>query len=413
MAPEIPVFLACLILSAFFSGSETALLSSSRLRLRRLAADGDAGAATVLDLVRDPRRLLAGILVGNNLVNVLASTMAGSYCQSHYGRGAGAIVAVAVSTVMLVIFSEFLPKTVAALHPIGFSRRVAGWVRLSLHALTPLVLPLEAVTRPMGALLSKKHEPFGIAELRLAVGEGARTGVLDETTERVLRGGLSLGGKTVADILVPRVDVSAIDAGAGYEECFEVFRRDRYSRILVMDGSPDEDVGYLAAKDLALVVPEARPAWKARDGAREALRVPRSLPLPELLVRMRRSGVHFAVVKDEYGGTAGIVTLEDVLEELVGDIRDEHDVDEEAPVRRVGRALWSVRGEVSVKELEERLEISLAGEEEARTIGGLVAEILGRVPREGDAVEREGVRIEAVRVEDNRVVEVRLAVTRP
>ncbi|NJN14376.1 MAG: HlyC/CorC family transporter [Planctomycetes bacterium] len=224
----------------------------------------------------------------------------------------------------------------------------------------------------------------------------------------MLRGGLSLEWKRVQDVLVPRVDVSAIDADADYEACFAMFGSEGYSRLLVMDGTPDADLGYLAAKDFLHLAPDEREDWRARKGARAALRVPASLPLQDLLLQMRQSGIHFAVVKDEYGGTEGIVTLEDLLEELVGEIRDEHDADEIPPVREIKAGTWAIRGEVSVRELTMRLGLRFEEEAEARTLGGYIAERLGRVPREGDRVEFGNLRFRVVRTEENRVLLVRV-----
>jgi len=402
---EIALFVVCLIASGFFSGCETALMSANRLQLRRLAEDGDAGAERILTLVEDPRRLLAGILVGNNIFNVLAASLATSIFIRLFPMGAGIAVATAVTTVMLVLFSEFLPKTLAAINPIAFGRRVAGAVQWTLLILSPVVRPLEALTRPLSALL-RGAGSFGLADVRMAVAEGVRSGAIDSTMARVLRGGLSLEWKTVADVLVPRVDIVAVEADATFEECTDVFRKDKYSRLLVQDGNPDTDIGYLAAKDLPLDEAE-REGWTARGATREALRVLKSLPLPRLLARMRHSGVHFGVVKDEYGGTEGIVTLEDVLEELVGEIRDEHDVDEVPPLLVLGRDAWMVRGDVSVKDLSERLRLGFEASE-ARTVGGLVAEELGRLPRQGDSVEISNVRLIVERIEEKRVLQVRL-----
>jgi CBS domain containing-hemolysin-like protein len=407
MPPEYPLFVVCLFMSAFFSGSETALMSANRLRLHRLAGDGDRSARRILDLVHDPRRLLAGILVGNNIFNVLAASTATALCQRHLGAGASIAIATAASTVMLVLFSEFLPKTLAALDPIAFSRRVATPVAWALRLLKPAVAPLEALTRPLGALLRRSRHGFGLAELRVAVAEGVRTGAVDETMARVLRGGLSLEWKTAGDVLIPRVDISAVEAEADYETAVAAFRHEQFSRLLVQDETPDADVGYLAIKDLTLLPPAERAGWTARQGAREALRIPAAVGLPDLLARMRRSGVHFAVVKDEYGGTEGIVTLEDVLEELVGEIRDEHDLEEIPPVIKLRPNQWLVRGDVSVKDLNDRLELRLDADE-ARTIGGLVAQELGRVPRRGDAIEVGSCRIVAAHVEDNRVLSARV-----
>ena len=407
MASEIPIFLACLLVSGFFSGSETALLSASRLKLRRMAGEGDARARRILHLVGDPRRLLAGILVGNNIANALAVSIATVLFVGLLGEARGAATATAVSTVLLVLFSEFLPKTAAALYPIRFARRAARPVHWALALLAPLVWPLEKLTRPLGAVLASRKEGFGIAELRVAVSEGVRSGEVDHDLARMLRRGLSLRSKSVGDILVPRVDVAVVDAGADFEQCLEVFRREQYSRLLVMEETPDRDLGYLAIKDLTLLPESDRAGWTARSATREALRIPETKPLPELLAMMRRSGTHFAVVKDEYGGTEGIVTLEDLIEELVGEIRDEHDSDEIEPITRIAEGAWLLRGEVSVKDLNDRFGIGLPVEE-ARTIGGLVAEILGRVPAKGDVIEAGRARLVVLRVVDNRVLRIRM-----
>jgi len=407
MDPEIPLFFFCIVMSAFFSGTEVAMLSASRLKLRRKVAEGDLRAKQILDLVSDPRRLLAGILVGNNIFNVLSSALLTSYCMRKFGEAFAITIATFVATTLLVIFGEYLPKTVAALHPINFSKRVVRPMRFLILLLSPAVIPLEAITRPLGRLLSRSSAGFGLSDVRMAVSEGVRTGNVDETMEQVLRGGLSLEWKTVADVLIPRVDVERVDANATFPECRDVFRREGFSRLLVMDGNPDNDLGYVAAKDLTMVLEDKRADWRVKDSLRGALRVPASLPLLRLLARMRISGVHFAVVKDEYGGTEGIVTLEDLLEELVGEIRDEHDEAEVPPVIKIRPRTWMVRGDVSVKDLQDRLEMRLE-EVEARTVGGLVAAALGRVPAAGDTLDVQGLRIQVVSVEDKRVLRVRV-----
>jgi putative hemolysin len=407
MSHELPAFLACLVVSAFFSGSETALMSANRLKLQRLSGEGDERASDVLALVRDPRSLLAGILVGNNLVNVLASALATTYCLQRFGQGTSLIIATAVTTTMLVIFSEFLPKTMAALHPVRWSRRVVKWIRGSLVMLTPLVRPLEWLAAPLQTLVKGGHDDVALADLGVAVAEGVKSGAVDPTMERVLKGGLSLDWKTASDVLIPRVDVSTLDATADYATCLARFRSEQYSRLLVIGESIDEDEGYLSARDFLMLEEKERTGWSAAQSMRDALRVPGGIKLPNLMARMRREGVHFAVVKDEYGGTAGIVTLEDVLEELVGEIRDEHDEDEIPPVRPLGEGAWAVRGDLSAREIEGRLQVRI-DEEESRTIGGIVPAELGRIPGEGDWIDRPGCRITVTRVEENRVLEVRI-----
>ena len=406
MLGMLTLFFCCLLLSGFFSGSETALLSASRLRMQRLANEGDRPAALVLELTANPRRLLAGILVGNNIVSVLAAATATIFFTDRLGTASGVVVATVVSTVLLVLFAEFLPKSVAAISPINTARRVAQPIRLSLAALAPVVLPLEVLSRPLARWVGRKApEAASAADLRMAVAEGVRSGAINEKMARVLRGGLSLTWKRVADVLVPRVDVRGVEASAGYEESLAAFKADRLSRLLVMEGGPDKELGYLAGKDL-LHVPEAeRSGWTARASAREALRVPGTMPLTELLPRMQEGGVHFAVVKDEHGGTEGIVTLEDVLEELVGEIRDEFDYEAAPLVREKAPGVWIVRADMSVPDVGERLGLKLEAEE-ARTIGGLLSERMGRVPDEGDAVQVGDVRLVAYRVSRRRVKQV-------
>jgi putative hemolysin len=407
MPPEISIFLACLVLSAFFSGSETALIGANRLRLRHLAGEGDLAARRILGLVEDPRRLLAGILVGNNIVNILGAIVMGSYFTGRYAsQGVGAAVATIVSTPVLVLFGEFLPKAFAAARPIRFARLTSAPLFLVLRLISPIVWPLEALTRPLSKILRGRRE-IGLAEVRVAVAEGVRSGNLDRTLARVLEGGLSLEWKTAGDILVPRVDVVGVSADATFAQCLDVFRKEHYSRVVVTDGSLDAELGYLAAKDLLRLGAKEQEGWTARKAVREALRVPATLPLWKLLAQMRRSGVHLAIVKDEYGGTEGIITLEDVLEELVGEIRDEHDVEEVPPFRELPGGAWAVRGDVSVRAVNERLKLQLPAEE-ARTLGGFLAESLGRMPRKDDVITESGVRLVAAVVEDNRVLEVRV-----
>jgi len=187
MPYEIAAFLACLLFSAFFSGSETALLSANRLRLAGLASEGDARAGTILDLVRDPGRLLAGILVGNNLVNVLATGLAATYCTRRFGAGWGLTIATVATTTLLVIFSEFLPKALAAAHPIRWSRRAVRPIRALLALLLPLTRPLELLARPIRALVPTQGEFMGLADVRMAVAAGVKSGAVDSTMERVLR----------------------------------------------------------------------------------------------------------------------------------------------------------------------------------------------------------------------------------
>jgi putative hemolysin len=408
MDPEIPLFFGCLLLSAFFSGSETAFLAGNRLRLRVLAKEGDAPARRVLDLIEDPRRLLAGILVGNNVFNVLAASAATAYLVTRLGETKGVIAATAISTVLLVVFSEYLPKTIAAIHPIKMSRYLSQTLRGALVLLTPLVVPLEAITRPLGRLLGRSSDAVGLADLRLAVSEGVSSGTLDATVGRVLRGALTFQWKRVVDVLIPRVDVKGVRADASFATCLDAFRREGFSRLLVTEGdNPDSDLGYLALKDLALVPESDIRAWSAKDSVRDSMRVPESLPLVDLLARMRQGAVHFAVVKDEHGGTEGIVTLEDILEELVGEIRDEHDRAGELPAVEKADNHWLVRGDVSVKELQDRLDLEIR-QEEATTVGGLVATELGRVAREGDVVDLAGFRLTVLSVRDRRVQRVKL-----
>lgn len=407
MPPEIPVFLACLCLCAFFAGSETALIGSNRLRLRRLAGDGDARARRILELIEDPRRLLAGILVGNNICQNLAAVVAGSFFVTRYGNdGGAALAATAVATPLLVLFGDYLPKTFAASRPTRTARAIVRPLGVVLRLLTPAVWPLVALTRPLGNIVRGRRD-IDLAEVRAAVAEGVRVGTLDRTLGRVLEGGLSLEWKTAGDILVPRVDVVGVDARATYAQCLEVFRREHYSRLVVTEGSLDAELGYLAAKDLLRLGPREQDGWTARQAVREALRVPATLPLWKLLAQMRKTGVHLAMVKDEYGGTEGIVTLEDVLEELVGEIRDEHDVEEVPPFRELPGGAYSVRGDVSVRAVNERLKLALPAEE-ARTLGGFFAETLGRVPRKGDVITEARAKLVAAEVEDNRVLEVRV-----
>jgi putative hemolysin len=402
------IFVLLLALSAFFSGSETALMTVDRLELTRRAREGDAAASLVLRHRKNPHRMLSALLVGNNLANTGAAALATAWAVSVLGEGRGVLVATVTVTLLLLVFSEVLPKTSAAMRPWSFSRLAARPVLGLQILLRPVVDALDLLTRPLVRWLGRRASDAGApgaAEIRALIAL-AREGEVPGRILKIAERGLQLSQTTAEDIMVPRVaavmveadteDIMVprvaavmVEADTTLEELVRLQRQVGHTRFPVFRKDPDETVGLLHISDVLDVAPEDWGRRRAGEIARTILQIPGTTPLHELLRRMQAQALHLAVVVDEYGGTDGIVTLEDVLEEIVGSIVDERDRDREAEVVRLGEGRLRVRGAVGLAFLAREAGVDLQ-HPHVSTVGGLIQHLVGRPARTGDRVEHRG-----------------------
>ncbi len=399
--------LVLLALSGFFSGSETALLALDKLRVRFLQQNGREGADKLAKLLDDPDRLLSGILVGNNLVNIAASVIATGLFVSHFGER-GEWLTVLILTPVLLIFSEVCPKTYAAQYPEKVSFMVLAPIRLVIWLLTPVVHVVSSTSRLMTSFFRRgDSESLSISEdeIRAIIEVGEESGVVAAEQRRMLHGIFDLSETRVRDVMLPRTEVVGLDVKANFQEVLESIRSAKHSRFPVFSDDLDSIVGVVHSKEVLDYIDRTE-QFSLRDLCRKPYFVPESKRVAVLLQSFRQKREHMAIVVDEYGGVEGIVTLEDVVEEIVGEIHDEYDI-EEVDFRQLGPGRYLVDGAVSLRAVNRRFKLELP-EEHATTLAGYLLQVMGKIPSEGESCNEGGIVYRVRRMEDRRIEEVEM-----
>ena len=403
------MLIALLVLSALFSSSETALTTVNRIRIRTLAGQGDKRAMTLLAVLQNPEKMLSVILIGNNVVNLYASSLATTVTLSLFGSKMVG-VATGVLTLAVLVFGEVAPKTMASRNAEQIALRAAGPVKCLMWLFTPLVFVVNNLARLVmklfGADRPGKRELMTAEELRTIVQVGHEEGVIENSERKMIDNVFDFGDRSARDIMIPRIDMTCIDVEAGYDELMEVVREEKYTRIPVYKESADTIVGILNIKDL-LFRAQDKP-FRIAELMRKPLFTYEQKKTSELMVEMRKNYTNLAIVLDEYGVTAGMVTMEDILEEIVGEIRDEYDRDEEKSIRRIAPNTYLIEGNVKIDDVNEVLQLHLASED-YESIGGYVLEQLEHFPKEGECVTKGGISFTVTRMEQTRIAEVKLS----
>lgn len=402
------VILVLLGLSAFFSSSETALTTVNKIRIRNLAESGNKSAQWVLKLSANQGRMLSAILIGNNVVNLSASSMLTVLATEVFGsRAAGA--ATGILTLLILIFGEITPKTVATLEAEKNALRFAHVIYMIMVSLTPVIYLVNRMSSGVLRILKvdpgKAGDDMTEDELRTIVQVGHEKGVIESEEKQMINNVFDLGDSVAKDIMIPRIDMVFINIEAGFEELLEVFRRERYTRLPVYEDTTDNVVGIINIKDMLLI--EDRQRFSIRAHLRRPLYTFESKKLSELMVEMRKTSNNIVIVLDEYGATAGLITLEDILEEIVGDIRDEYDEDEEDELIQVQEGEYLAEGSMKLDDLNDSLGLRLISED-YDSVGGLVIERLDHLPSQGEEVECDGIRLVVEHVEKNRIDKIRI-----
>ena len=398
------VAIVCLVaLSAFFSASETAFSAANKIRLKNRAEDGDRRAAKALKLADEYDRLISTILIGNNIVNITATTVGTVLFTRHFPLY-GAVLSTVVLTVVILIFGEITPKTLAK----ESADRVSMAVAPAIGALLTLLRPLNALFSLWKKLLDHifgRHEEEGITgdELMTMVSEAENEGELDEHESQLIRAAIEFNDLEVEEILTPRVDIEAAPDDATMDELGSLFAASGYSRLPIYKDTIDNIVGIIHEKDYYSA--RSRGITDLNSMIAPVIYTTGSTKISSLLRTLQRTKNHLAVVVDEYGGTEGIVTLEDILEELVGEIWDEHDeVIEEFSRQEDGSYLIACNANLSdMYDL-----FAIRGECDATTVSGWVMEQIDRIPREGDHFVYENLDVTVTRVDHRRVLEIRV-----
>lgn len=393
-------------LSAFFSGSETALMSLDKLRLKYLVEKRRRGADRLESLLDHPDRLLSAILVGNNLVNIAASVFATTLFVELYGDR-GELMTILVLTPLLLIFSEVCPKTYAAQYPEKISFLVLRPIVAVMWLLMPVVWLVTGLSRALTRFLQgeEKRPLISEDEIRSIISVGEQTGVVAKEKRRMLHGVFELSQIRVRDVMIPRTEVVGVEVDAPFETVLKTVQQARHSRFPVYRESLDDVVGIIHSKDILNYVGGAE-GFDLRRIARAPYFVPESKPIEALLQSFRRKHLHLAMVIDEYGGVEGIVTLEDIFEEIVGEIQDEYDV-EEVLIRELEPGRFLVDGSASLRTINRRFGLHFS-EEHANTLAGLLLRTMGTIPQQGERCAVDGVTLIVRKVLDRRVEEIEM-----
>lgn len=406
------IILAILILlSALFSSAETSLTTSNKLKIQSLADQGSKRARILLKISEDSGKMLSAILIGNNLVNNAATALTTSLIIQLFGNSAVGI-ATGVITLLILIFGEISPKTLATIHSEKMALLYAPLIHFLMKIFTPVIFIVNKLS--MGVLfllrvnLDQKVNTMTEHELRTIVDVSHEDGVIESEEKEMIYNVFDMGDAKAKDIMVPRVHVTFADINSTYDELIEIFREDKFTRLPIYEETTDNVVGTINMKDLLLYNYNDKKEFHVRDILREAYFTYEYKSISELLVEMRQASINIAIVLDEYGETAGLITLEDLLEEIVGEIHDEYDENEEEFVRQINDREYIIEGSMNLDDLNDSLGLNLSSED-YDSLGGFIIEHLDRLPEQGDELTTDdGIRLVVEALQKNRVESVHL-----
>ncbi len=401
---QLVVLIILILLSAFFSSAETSLSTVNRVRLKTLADEGNKQAKTALRVLEQYGKMLSAVLIGNNIVNLSASALATTLAiHIHFTVG----IATAILTVVVLIFGEIVPKNVAMFNSEKLALLYASMISVLMKLLTPVIFVIDSLAKGIMKLMhvdGDKKMTMTENELRTYVEVGHEDGVIESEEREMIYNVFDFGDAVAKDVMIPRIDMVTVDKNADYDEVMDVFKNCMYTRIPVFEEDKDNIIGMINIKDFILV--EDKENFKISDILRQAYYTYEFKKTADLLVEMRQKCFNVAFVLNEYGGTAGMITLEDLLEEIVGEIRDEYDSDEEQLIQKMQDRVYLVEGSMKLSDINDELGTDLKSED-YDSIGGLVIEHLDRVPEDGaQIVTEQGVRLQVQGVSQNRILKV-------
>lgn len=409
-------FILLLILSAFFSGSESAYFSLSEFDLERLKDEKEKSGSTkrILSLLSKPRRLLLCILSGNTIVNVAAATVAAFFIEGTIRRGAiaghtGILLEIIVVTFIILVFSEVSPKVFAIKQSLKFARVTSLPLRLIVFLLFPIVFVFEKIANGFSNLFHVRKElPFVTEEeLKTFIDIGEEKGTLDKAEREMIHSIFEFRETTVKEVMVPRIDMHCIEKNLSIQDVMTLVKEKGHSRIPVYNEKVDDIIGILFVKDLLPFLAGEKVLPDLETLVRKPYFVPESKLIDELLKEFQKERIHMAIVVDEYGGTAGLITLEDVIEEIVGEIRDEYDR-EKPLIRKIDPRSWLIDAKINIEELNDRLGFKIPTDEDYESLGGFILSLTGSIPAEKESVEYGDLNIVIEKVQGRRIKSVRV-----
>ena len=413
---QIIFLLILLALSAFFSSSETALTTVNKIRMRTLAEAGNTKAKKVLKVTENSPKMLSAILIGNNIVNLSASSLTTSLAIKLFGS-VGAGVATGILTFLILIFGEVSPKTLATIKTDKISLSIAGFISVLMVVLTPVIFIINKLSLGViflfGIRQSDAKRVMTEEELRTIVDVGQEDGIIEDEERDMIHNVFDFGDAEAKEVMVPRIDMTFVHVDSTYDDLISIFREDKFTRLPVYDESTDNVIGIVNMKDLLLLKDEDKEHFSIRNIMREPYFTYEHKNTANLFLEMRESSISLAIVLDEYGVTAGLITLEDLLEEIVGEIRDEYDSDEQDDITRINDYEYIVLGSANLEDVSDELGLHLESDD-YDTIGGYCLEKLDHLPEKNEIIITDDnilLRIEAV--DKNRIEKVYIKLPKP
>ncbi len=409
---QIVILVILLALSAFFSSTETALTAVNKIRIRSLAEEGNKRARIVRQLTDDPAKMLSAILIGNNIVNLSASalsTVLATNIATRMGMGGSAGKAVGLSTgiltILVLIFGEITPKSAATINAERIALRNGPVILWLSRILTPVIVIINAlsagVMRLMGINRNEASRPMTENELLTVIDVSHEDGVIESEEKEMLNNIVDFGDSEASDVMVPRIDVTFLDVNASYEEVLALFREEKYTRIPVYENDKDHIVGILNLKDVFCFTGQPDD-FHIADIMRKPHFVYEFQKTSDLMVEMQGGTINMVIVLDEYGAVAGIATMEDLIEEIVGDIRDEYDEEEIDDIRKTISGDYVVDGNVKLDDINDLLGLQIETDDYDSLAGHVIHE-LGHIPSAGESVTIDGIRFIVRKMDKNRI----------
>ncbi|TAH73803.1 MAG: HlyC/CorC family transporter [Anaerolineaceae bacterium] len=403
------ILLILLLLSAFFSGSETALTAINKLRMRSLADDNIRGAKVALKLIEDPTKMLSALLIGNNVVNLSASALATTMAIDIWGNNWVGL-ATGVLTLVILVFGEITPKSISAIKAEKIALQIAGPVLVITKLLTPIIFIINKLCNGVMRLFridpNEKPTPMTESELRTILEVSHEEGVLESEERRMITNVVDFGDSLAKDVMVPRIDMSFASVDLTYDELVQLFSVDKYTRLPVYSENRDNVIGIVNLKDIFFYNGNVAD-FNILDIIREPYFTYEFKKTSELLIEMRKDSIALAIVLDEYGATAGLITIEDLLEEIVGEIRDEYDEDEEDCIQAVSDKEFIVDGNTKLDDINDALGLDIESSD-YDSIAGHIIYLLDHLPEEGESVTENNAKFTVASVDKNRIDKVHI-----
>ncbi|MBD5136710.1 MAG: HlyC/CorC family transporter [Lachnospiraceae bacterium] len=407
---QLVILLFLLLLSAFFSSAETALTTANIIRIHSLAEDGNRRASITEKILNNSPKMLSAVLIGNNIVNISASSLATIFAQHMFGNYAVSI-ATGILTILVLIFGEIIPKTLATM----FSEKLALIYSPVIYALmwllTPAIFVINQISQFLLLLLhidmSKRGAIITETELRTMVDVSHKEGIIETEERKMINNVFDFGDAEAKDVMVPRIDMAMADVNSSFNDLLELFQKERFTRIPIYENSTDNVIGIINMKDLLLY--DKKEDFNVRNFLRKAFYTYESKKLSELMREMKKTSVNIIIVLDEYGVTVGLITIEDLLEEIVGDIRDEYDAEEEEEFKKISDTEYLIEGQMKIDDLNDHLNLNLSSEN-YDSVGGIIIENLDRIPAAGDSILLDNIRLTVQKLDNKRIDKVNVKI---